>query len=427
MNRRIKTRVSLKVLLGNLVLIAFGVSIALGVAELTLRLNPSWVPREVRVNPPVRRIKASKDITFEIRLSDGDLFYWMRGLIAPLPTEEDKVVANVHLVTDADGFRNFPPAKSHYDIVALGDSFTNAQTVATPWPQGLAEYLGTDVFNLGEAGSGPQQQQDILRRYGIKKQPQWVILAYFEGNDLYDAGSYELANPLLLARVGKYFLNRITNSLNNDTQSDADLPTGSAVGGSSEISPNYQYPIALTINKNSLEMAFFSYYVSWLTIDGRIIESSKNFQLVKETIQETREISEAVGACFLMVYIPSAPHVYLPYIQDTGTMASVFTDVPVIVLDEAGYLQFGNQRATSEMAGQYMGDQADLLAGFTAENSINYLDLTPIFQGEAGKGVDLYYPYDTHWNQNGHDLAAQTISAYIENTPEFLANGEKCE
>jgi hypothetical protein len=38
----------------------------------------------------------------------------------------------------------------------------------------------------------------------------------------------------------------------------------------------------------------------------------------------------------------------------------------------------------------------------------------------------LYYPFDTHWNQLGHDLAAETINEYIRemlpdtpsNTPE---------
>lgn len=427
MNCRLKNRISPKLVLGNLVLIAFGVGIALGIVELSLRLNPNWVPREVRVNPPVRRVQAIKDETYEIRLSDGDLFYWMRGSIAPLPPDKDQVVAQVHLTTDADGFRNFPPVKNHYPIVALGDSFTIAATVATPWPQGLAEYEGVDVLNLGEAGSGSQQQQDILRRFGVKKQPQWVIMAYFEGNDLYDTGGYELANPFILARLGKYILTRQTQPSNNDIQGNADPAGGSTGANSSEIDPIYQYPIAVTINNNTLDMAFFSYYVSWLAIDGRVIESSKNFQLVKETIQETQEISEAAGACFLLVYIPSAPHVYLPYVQDAGTLARVFTDVPVIVMDEAGYLQFGNQRATSEMAGQYIGDQADLMANFAAEHSINYLDLTPFFQEEAGTGAQLYYPFDSHWNQQGHDLAAQTIGAYIENSPASLVSGEKCE
>jgi hypothetical protein len=61
-----------------------------------------------------------------------------------------------------------------------------------------------------------------------------------------------------------------------------------------------------------------------------------------------------------------------------------------------------------------MDDQAHLLADFTAEQNINYLDLTSYFQEEAGAGAELYYPFDTHWNQSGHDLVAQTIAGHIE-------------
>jgi len=40
--------------------------------------------------------------------------------------------------------------------------------------------------------------------------------------------------------------------------------------------------------------------------------------------------------------------------------------------------------------------------------------LPSIFQEEASKGVKLYYPFDTHWNQRCHDLTAESIDKYIE-------------
>jgi hypothetical protein len=88
--------------------------------------------------------------------------------------------------------------------------------------------------------------------------------------------------------------------------------------------------------------------------------------------------------------------------------------VPTLELDEAGFLQFTNQTATPELTRQHMDDQAHLLADFAAEQNITYLDLTSTFQEEAGAGAELYYPFDTHWNQRGHSLAAQTIAKYIE-------------
>lgn len=83
-------------------------------------------------------------------------------------------------------------------------------------------------------------------------------------------------------------------------------------------------------------------------------------------------------------------------------------------MDAAGFLQFTNIRATPELTLQSMDDQSSLLAEFAADHQIHFLDLTATFQEEAGMGTELYYRFDTHWNQRGHDLAAETISNFIE-------------
>lgn len=398
-----QTKISVSIL-GNVVLLLLGLVFALGLAEILMRAFPNWVPSEVRVNPPTRRVKAFIDEDYDLRQSDGDLFYYMRGSITPLSSDQDQIVAHVHMITDAHGFRNSPPENPTYDIVALGDSFTRGSGVADAWPQKLADYSGRDVFNLGDVGLGPQDELKILQQYGLNKHPQWVILAYFEGNDLYDAASYEQATPFLLFRFGRYILDQSVKAWHDRT---------SDVAGATAPS-KYRYPIMITINNKDIETTFFSYYISWLSLDGEAIEASKNYGLVGATILKMRELSEENNAQFLMVYVPSKEHIYLPYVTDHDTQVSVFSDVPTIELDSTGFLQFASEKATPELTHKHMDDQAELLADFAAENEIRFLDLTPVFQQEASNGVALYYPYDTHWNQVGHDLAAETISKYIE-------------
>jgi hypothetical protein len=391
-------------ILGNVMLAVLGLVIALGLVEMLMRAFPNWVPLEVRVNPPARRVKAFIDETYDLRQSDGDLWHYMRASIAPLSPDQDHVIAHVHMITDANGFRNSPPEKATYGIVALGDSFTRASGVATPWTQKLAEYTGSDVLNLGEVGFGPQDELKVLRQYGLKKQPQWVILAYFEGNDLYDAASYEQASPFILFRFGKYILNR---SIEAWQEKSSGTVNAAAIS-------DYRYPITIKINQKELEMVFFSSYISWLSLSDETIAASQNYRLVRETILQVKELSEAAGANFLLVYVPSKSHIYLPYVKDPDTIAQVFSDVPVIELDDTGFLQFRDYIATPDLVHQHMDDQARLLTDFAAENHIHFLNLTPIFQEEAGAGADLYYPFDTHWNQLGHDLAAVSIYEYME-------------
>jgi hypothetical protein len=390
--------------LGNVLLLFLGLAMALGLVEMLMRAFPNWVPLEVRVNPPARRIKAFIDETYDLRQSDGDLYHYMRGHIVPVSPDKDPVVAHIHMITDANGFRNSPPEKATYGIVALGDSFTRASGVASPWTQKLAEQTEMDVLNLGDVGFGPQDELKVLQQYGLKKQPQWVILAYFEGNDLYDAASYEQANPFILFRFGRYMLNRSVEGW-QEKRSD---------GAQAAVAPTYRYPITLTINQKQIEMVFFSSYISWLSLNKEAIAASQNYRLVTETILQVQELSETVGANLLLVYVPSKSHVYLPYLDDPDTITQVFIDVPRLELDDAGFIQFTDQIATPELTREHMDDQARLLADFAVENQIHFLDLTPIFQAEAGTGAELYYPFDTHWNQLGHDLAASAISKYLE-------------
>lgn len=398
--------------LGNLVLIFLGLAIALGVAEMLMRAFPNWLPAEVRVNPPARRVKAFIDETYDLRETDGDLFHYMKGKVKPLSPDEDQVVARVHMTTDADGFRNSSPEKAAYEIVALGDSFTRASGVASPWTQKLAEIRKSDVLNLGDIGFGPQDELKVLRQYGLRKQPQWVIMAYFEGNDLYDAAAYEQANPFIVFRFGRYILGRSVESWHQRISS---MDSAAAVS-------NYRYPITITINDKDLEMVFFSSYISWLSLSREEIAASQNFHLVGETILEVQDLSRAAQANFLLVYVPSKSHIYLPYVNDPETVTNVFADVPVIELDDTGSLQFGNETATPGLVRQHMDDQAHLLADFAAGHSIRFLDLTPIFHEEAGRGTQLYHLYDTHWNQLGHNLAAEAIYEYMKELPPDTAS-----
>ncbi|HSK89651.1 MAG TPA: hypothetical protein VK880_14910 [Anaerolineales bacterium] len=395
--------------LGNIVPIFLGLAVALGLMETLLRAFPNWVPAEVRVNPPARRVKAGIDETYALRLSDGDLFHHMRGIIEPLSADEDQVVAHVHMLTDANGFRNAPPEKATYGIVALGDSFTRASGVGSPWTQKLSEHTGVDVLNLADVGFGPQDELKALQQHGLKKQPQWVILAYFGGNDLYDAAAYEQANPFILLRFGRYMLGQGIEAWHRTE------PGGAQVAASA----TYRYPLSIEINNKELELAFFSSYISWLSLNRETIAASQNYDLVRETILQMQRLSQSVEANFLLVYVPSKSHVYLPYLQDTETVTRVFMDVLTLELDEAGYIQFAGQRATPELTYRYMNDQVSLLADFAEAHSMHFLDLTPIFQQEASTGAELYYPFDTHWNQPGHDLAAQSIYNYLK---EMLPN-----
>jgi hypothetical protein len=381
-----------------------GIIFALGITEVFLRARPDLLPGEVSVNPPVRRIDAFRDDTYEIRLSDGDMFYWMRGELAPLPSDQDRVIEQVHFVTDADGFRNALPEQPTYQVIALGDSYTVGLTVPRPWPQVVAETAELGVLNLAESGIGLQAELEMLRQYGMDKDPDWIVMAFFEGNDLLDAAEYVREDPLLIMRAARYFWEGGAQTLSDDEEAD-DAEPDEAI--------NYRYPIPLTVGDTTVTTVFFSPYMSQLSASRDLIETSENYRLATESLLQTQELSGEVGARFLLVYLPSKSHVYLPHLNDPELQSRVFTATRLVGQDDAGFLRFTEEEGSAELSQQHMDDLAQLLADFCAANGIEFLNLTPVFQEEILTGAELFYTYDSHWNQLGHDVAGQAISDYI--------------
>src|SRR6185295_4065220 len=55
----------------------------------------------------------------------------------------------------------------------------------------LERRLGVTVQNYGTAGFGPQQELLVLKDYVAAHRPARVVLAFFAGNDIFDAEAFD--------------------------------------------------------------------------------------------------------------------------------------------------------------------------------------------------------------------------------------------
>jgi hypothetical protein len=94
--------------------------------------------------------------------------------------------------TDEQGFRN-PPGIKAADLVFIGDSYTEAAGVPehATFAALAARLTGLRAVNLGRGAYGPQQELIVLRRFGLKYRPRYVVWQLFAGNDLSDAEEYK--------------------------------------------------------------------------------------------------------------------------------------------------------------------------------------------------------------------------------------------
>ena len=145
------------------------------------------------------------DIGAPIRVRDREIGNRYRRSFATelYVPEADRVVS---LRFNRDGFRgpDREPAKSAGTcrMAVIGDSHIAA--IATPERQTLVTRLETlldeesdstrwEVFNLGVSGGSTAQEMVVYRKVASRYDPDVVVLAFFEGNDLSD-NSHELSS-----------------------------------------------------------------------------------------------------------------------------------------------------------------------------------------------------------------------------------------
>ncbi len=217
--------------LGKLLLMPFGV--ALGIL-LILIAFPSSIPSLLN----------SDMVEFTVGM--GDLFVAQPGAIAP-PDNPHEVLSQHRLEFGEDGFRVPERPAEHYDVLALGDSYTEGANSALPWPDVLAAESGLSVRNMGFRGYGPVEEANVMEEYGVDSGAEIVVMAFFGGNDVSNAESW-LRRP-------DFVLPEVERSM--DTEVD--------IEGEPWLSDHdgpFQYPVQMVLNGEAFDIAFLNSYVS---------------------------------------------------------------------------------------------------------------------------------------------------------------------
>lgn len=384
---------------GKLLLSALGVGAALALATLALALFPGLIAGET----PYQRGSFGVSLEVEVRTTDGDMFAWFPGRIRP--PDEDAVLAAFTLAWDADGFRVPARPAERYPIAAFGDSFTEAANVAFPWPDKLAEYLDVPVRNYGYRDYGPLEEARAVQEFAPKEPRAWVLYAYFSGNDL----SNNNRTTLIEERSPFFLMPHLAARAAGVIATQQPLPTAE----------HYDYPLPVIIGGSYYELVFFPSYIWAQLAPPEGFEQSRTFQIVGE------QLDVMAGAippetCRALIFSPTKEQLYYRYIYETDRQwIRGVGEEPYI--NEQGLLLWRSRPYSADEEPELLArltDQRDAIARLVASKpGWHFIDLLPAFEEAVGRGELLYYPYDTHWNQAGHDLAARVIADYLRSVP----------
>jgi hypothetical protein len=371
-----------------LVAAAFGISLALALIAVLV----SVLPRAP--GGPVR---------FTVGM--GDLFAYRPNQIAP-PADPNRLLSDHWLGWDSDGFRLPAKPAARYDVIALGDSFTEAPNAARPWPDVLAAESGLAVYNMGYRGFGPDESLRVLQEYGPKHAPKLVILGYYEGNDLNDAVSVRW-------REQPYV--RPADARQTLTPFAPPTPAPPPPGG------NYPYPITLELNGQRHEVAFLDAYLSILNGALEAYSQSANLAAVEGYFKAMKAVLP--GACFVVAYFPTAPHIYARHVipEHRGRVLASIEEM-YLTAPNSYLLSRPNTLSYDEVLAR-IDNQRTATTAVLARLGIPMIDLTPAFQAAAMQGQYVWYAYDTHWSDAGHQVAGAGIASWLRANPAPCGNG----
>jgi lysophospholipase L1-like esterase len=370
-----------------------------------------------------RRLRARVDAINEWRY--GDIV--RMGYIPP--TVSPPTLHRFHFVTDAEGFRN-PVAREQFDIAALGDSFTDAMTMAVEasWPAQLERRLHVAVQNYGTAGFGPQQELLVLRDYVARHRPSRVVLAFFAGNDIFDAEAFDdfeqsggrsgRAAPGwrikdVVSRADTWF---VISALNAAVASlrKVEVPALAEAAESppTEVAPPRSAPtfdrgmFAVPLKGRLLRWAFMPPYLNTLNFSERELRERRGWRLTRAAILEMQRSAHDFGGELIVMFLPFKSQVYWPVAERAFSRDALVSAVR--------FSLEGNQRPVDlDAMRRNRLVQNRLLRELCEQAQIPFLDTTEALQQRVESGENVYFPDESHLNETGQGVVADTLATFL--------------
>lgn len=331
-----------------------------------------------------RQYPPKEAVDFEVTSRSGDLYRITCLSPAHIESIEPYRVAYTR---DRQGFRNREPWPNDVELVIVGDSFTAAESVRRPYWDGIAE----SMLVFGLPGSGTLEQKLLLEAFGLPRQPEIVVLAYFGGNDLTDNESFAA-----LQRAGKTHQNR--NLLEYLVSFHLVLFLRDSILAASD--DDCHYPQAALTEPPTL-VAFFDRLIPALALDESALRASEMYQFTQAAIIEMSAMAQSRGAAFILMYIPQKAELYWKFLS-RETRQFILDRLPK-------HLILGEAPISADQVDANLTVQRQVLASLAAEHGFVFLDLSPSLADAVQQGQSPYFFADTHWNQAGHDIAKAAL------------------
>lgn len=377
--------------------------------------KPRYIEKQVkfRKNWPAERVH---DV---VRHRPPNSFYKIRYTDAP-PTARSYPdppagypTVDVTLTTDARGYRNLTSLEQ-YDIVTMGDSFTEGSRVSDdePWPVLLGKKLNRSVYNLGISGGRPDYYLNTFRAFGLDLKPKVAIFMIYEGNDFkgvrLEKGSSNPGQPLdkRIVKAIKYspvVIGFKTGFIKHLGPINADGP----VRGAEILS---WMPVAVPPGPGVRYYAFKPKRLMRLYWTECEFRQSFGWTSTVKVFKMIKELCDRETIRLVFAYAPSKPHVVMPLVKENISPEHLHGFASLKKLGLPAPKEFKKKLYDR------LDSQENVLREFCQSQGIGFVSATAALQSLAARGRQVYYTYDQHWTPLGHVVVAEELSRYFRST-----------
>jgi hypothetical protein len=347
------------------------------------------------------------------KIPDGTLGYrYKPGLQLHLPNDRTDLYSPVYGVEvpmktiewtiNKDGFRD-KSQEDPADVVIIGDSFVeygdrDNQTFGKLLEQRLR---GSTVRSLGISGYGPFQYLELLKRYGVRENPQVALFCFYEGNDIAGIREYinwkqhgsGLAGYVVTSKniLWRYVsvLGGISSDLLQKGRTIAEVILRRTTNA------QYVHPkiAVLDLGGKRVDMLFVDTERSGVDVEQTLREDE--WQQLRKILVEFKTITTDRKIRLIILNIPRSATIYAQY-----STAKSGKDWRASMAAEIA------RAKNTESA----------LLSLAKELNIEVINLREVYEPAAKEGRVVYEQIDTHWNLEGRELAAESVATRLTST-----------
>jgi hypothetical protein len=259
-----------------------------------------------------------------------------------------------------------------------------------------------------------------------------VVLAYFAGNDLFDAEAFDEFSRSggtvrravqgwqikdVVSRADTWFLVSAIRATGTwlsklegaEARADAGATTRPIEAHADAPARGVAFDRGMftaAVGGRPVRWAFMPPYLNTLTFSERDLAARRGWTLTRQALYEMQGVSRSIGATFVVVFLPFKSQVYLPWLAQSQPPDELSRDLRFYLPDNPGTPDVA-QMLRNRLA------QNRLMQQFCEERGIPMIDTTDALTQQFTRGENVYFPDESHLNERGQAVVADTLAAYL--------------